>query len=275
MKVLRLTIVPVMETLDNFRIDKRLTADPFFGSAFFMFACLSVYMLVVLKLGPQFMKNRKPYNVDHIMRLYNVMQIFLNLFAFYEMTRYSYWRSDFNLLCEGYNPQDVRPATMGLTRPIKLYLISKYLDFFDTFFFLLRKKFNQITFLHVYHHILMVSATHSYGSQLFASHFTSTGVVNSFIHVIMYTYYLVASLKPNINLNKWKKMVTQLQLLQFGLLAIHYGLPLFFSNQCNVSIPWLWVAFLNNACIMGLFSNFYYKTYIRARSKQHSVEKAQ
>lgn len=35
------------------------------------------------------------------------------------------------------------------------YYFSKLLEFCDTFFFILRKKNNQLTFLHTYHHSTM------------------------------------------------------------------------------------------------------------------------
>ena len=35
------------------------------------------------------------------------------------------------------------------------YYFSKFIDFFDTLFFILRKKTKQVTFLHVYHHTTM------------------------------------------------------------------------------------------------------------------------
>lgn len=35
------------------------------------------------------------------------------------------------------------------------YFISKGVEYLDTVFFILRKKFNQISFLHVYHHCTM------------------------------------------------------------------------------------------------------------------------
>lgn len=35
------------------------------------------------------------------------------------------------------------------------YFVSKGIEYLDTVFFILRKKFNQVTFLHVYHHCTM------------------------------------------------------------------------------------------------------------------------
>jgi len=40
-----------------------------------------------------------------------------------------------------------------------LYFLLKLLDLVDTIFFVLRKKQNQVTFLHVYHHVGMAIAT--------------------------------------------------------------------------------------------------------------------
>jgi hypothetical protein len=33
-----------------------------------------------------------------------------------------------------------------------LFYISKFVELLDTVFFIMRKKFNQVTFLHVFHH---------------------------------------------------------------------------------------------------------------------------
>jgi elongation of very long chain fatty acids protein 4 len=35
------------------------------------------------------------------------------------------------------------------------YFVSKGVEYLDTVFFILRKKFNQVSFLHVYHHSIM------------------------------------------------------------------------------------------------------------------------
>lgn len=37
------------------------------------------------------------------------------------------------------------------------YYFSKLIEFMDTFFFILRKNYHQITFLHVYHHFTMLN----------------------------------------------------------------------------------------------------------------------
>lgn len=42
-----------------------------------------------------------------------------------------------------------------LAAAVWLFYFSKLIEFLDTFFFILRKKDNQVTFLHVYHHVTM------------------------------------------------------------------------------------------------------------------------
>ncbi|XP_005189659.2 elongation of very long chain fatty acids protein AAEL008004 [Musca domestica] len=231
-----------------------------------MVATILLYNFSILKVGPRFMKNRKPYKVEVYMKIYNIVQILINAMVFYEFLRYAVFAPDYSLKCEAYDPNDRRERTMKLVRPVVLYYISKNLDILDTVFFLLRKKYNQISFLHLYHHSIMIFGTYMYLSQMFASHVTSTGILNSFIHVVMYTYYLIAATKPKIDLTPWKKILTSMQLIQFVLLGIHFSLPLMFFT-CRVTVFWTWVAFLQNLFMIAMFSHFYYRTYIRKPRK--------
>ena len=86
-------------------------------------------------------------------------------------------------------------------------------------FFILRKKHAQISFLHVYHHIMILMvgwmgtkyyppATYPGGPCLLF------GLVNCFVHMFMYYYYLRSVTRgPNLNSMTWKKYVTVLQLV--------------------------------------------------------------
>ncbi|XP_073820676.1 very long chain fatty acid elongase AAEL008004-like, partial [Musca autumnalis] len=189
---------------------ERITTHPVLGSPWLMFASILFYLFLILVVGKKFMENRKPFKVEKFMQLYNIVQISLNAFIFYEIVRYTIMRSDYSLKCEPYNPHDRRPATMRLVRPGVLYYVSKYLDFFDTVFFVLRKKHNQMTFLHLYHHSMILMAIF-FGT----SHATLAGILNSFVHVVMYSYYLIAATKPKIDLTPLKKILTSMQLIQF------------------------------------------------------------
>ncbi|XP_073820613.1 very long chain fatty acid elongase 7-like isoform X1 [Musca autumnalis] len=268
MKFLRLVKENTIDgVLEGLRIDKRVTTHPIFSGPFFMIFTVSLYLYIVRKWGPKFMKGRNPYNVDAIMKLYNVMQIVLNAFIFYESLRYSYWRSDFSFTCRGFDPNDMNPLTLKGARPALLYYVAKYLDLFDTIFFLLRKKFNQISFLHVYHHAFMIFGTHWGLSVTFASHLSLIVVLNSLVHVVMYTYYLLAAMKLNIDLTPWKKRMTIMQLLQFVTLLVHQILP-FIHNPCNMHYLPLIFGLSQSVMMLVLFSNFYYKSYICTDKKR-------
>ncbi|KAI8128138.1 Elongation of very long chain fatty acids protein 4 [Lucilia cuprina] len=164
LKMICNALIAINEVFEN---DKRLSSYPFLGKPWPMLAVVSIYLLAVLKWGPKFMANRNPYKVDGIMKLYNVVQIALNGYIFYEALKYSYLRDDFVMNCQKHDPTDTRPLTMKLARPALLYYFSKYLDLLDTFFFIVRKKNNQITFLHVYHHSLMIMGVYIYCRFLF------------------------------------------------------------------------------------------------------------
>lgn len=144
---------------------------------------------------------------------------------------------------------------------IYLFYMSKYYEFFDTFILYLNNK--KPIFLQKYHHIGAVVCWHlSYTYRVDAIWIPS--LVNSFIHTIMYTYYLGSLLKIN-QLKFIKKYITSLQLTQFILTppftSIIY-LPI--ENQVGRMMIYIFNAY--TAGLIILFSQFYYNTYIKVKS---------
>lgn len=102
------------------------------------------------------------------------------------------------------------------------YFIAKHLDLLDTVFFVLRKKGNQITFLHLYHHTAMVSWTWLHFMYHPTDHFVVVGLLNSFVHVLMYAYYGISSMGPEYaKYVWWKKHLTKVQLVSPLVLRIN------------------------------------------------------
>lgn len=94
------------------------------------------------------------------------------------------------------------------------YFLLKVADLLDTVFFVLRKKQNQISFLHLYHHTGMVLLTWNAAKFLPGGHSIFTGFLNSIVHVVMYGYYLVSAFNPEYKNNIWwKKYITQMQIV--------------------------------------------------------------
>jgi len=57
---------------------------------------LTVYLLFVVKLGPNMMKDREPFNIKHIMMIYNLVQTLYNIFIVSEASSiYFYFYASF------------------------------------------------------------------------------------------------------------------------------------------------------------------------------------
>ncbi|XP_058834326.1 elongation of very long chain fatty acids protein 7-like [Topomyia yanbarensis] len=232
-------------------------------------AILAFYLMFVLKWGPKLMENRKPVKLDNIIKVYNIVQVFLCLFLFVEGWRLGYLRG-YNVLCQpvDYSNNEV---PIAIARRVHIYFLVKVIDLLDTVFFVLRKKQNQVSFLHVYHHTGMVMLSWS-GVKWFAGgHGVFMGFLNSFVHVVMYYYYFLTSVSPKYKGNVWwKKHITQLQIIQFGLIFLQWFV-LAFQPNCDFPKWPLFVLLPQNLFMFALFLDFYYQAYI----KKKPVEKVE
>ena len=126
---------------------------------------------------------------------------------------------------------------------------------------ILRKKNNQVSFLHCYHHILLIWAwflvckVESGGDVFFGAS------INSIIHVIMYGYYTLALVGIPC---PWKKWITNCQMLQFCLCIVHA----LYSASCG-KLPWILPAsqIFVMVNMLILFGDFYRKSYLSNKNK--------
>ncbi|XP_055636676.1 elongation of very long chain fatty acids protein AAEL008004-like [Toxorhynchites rutilus septentrionalis] len=244
--------------------DPRVEHFPLLGSPWPVLFVILVYLKFVNDWGQKLMEHRKPFSLKTVMNIYNGVQILFNLYIGMVGTLNSYFAEDYSWLCEPIN-QKVTPSRNRLIFVTYLYFLSKIIDLLDTVFFILRKKNNQITFLHTYHHAGMVAATYIFTKFICGSHATLLGLINSFVHVIMYFYYFLTSFRPELkNSFWWKKHITQVQLFQFMILMVHFGLPLLFG-YCNYPTFLLFIGFSQNLFMFTLFADFYVKAYIKTR----------
>lgn len=152
------------------------------------------------------------------------------------------------------------------------YMLVKFLDLFDTIFFVLRKRTRQISFLHVYHHVAILIGSYvavSWAPGIFRFFFNFFlkalffkknswatrkcapnckmqtlfftgghpwlfGLLNCFVHVVMYSYYFGSIYSPKLKTNFFiKRSITQLQIVSsFGILLIRLN---FFSTFFQIS----------------------------------------
>ena len=159
----------------------------------------------------------------------------------------------------------IQPGNSLVVLSLQLYWISKIVELLDTVFMLLRHRKRQITFLHVFHHSSMLLLSDY-------SYFLSTwppiaivGVLNSFVHIVMYGYYAMTAWHP-MEAYTWKKCITQLQMIQFliGIVIGTYGYLTL--GYCVYSIVYPMSMF-------ALFSNYYYHAYINPKPKKTMQKK--
>lgn len=93
------------------------------------------------------------------------------------------------------------------------YFLSKVSEVLDTVFFILRKKYNQVTFLHVYHHAMMIVT--SWGILKYEPTYPTIFIrnINSWVHMVMYTYYGLSVFPSLGKYLWWKKYITSMQLV--------------------------------------------------------------
>jgi GNS1/SUR4 family. len=143
---------------------------------------------------------------------------------------------------------------------LKFQILTHTFSFSLQVFFVLRKKHNQITFLHMYHHTVMPMVSWGAAKYYPGGHGTFIGTINSFVHVIMYTYYALAALGDQWQKYLWwKKYITTLQLLQFCIAFIHSSQLLF--TDCGYPRWSVYFTLPNAIFFYYLFSDFYNKAY--------------
>jgi elongation of very long chain fatty acids protein 4 len=82
---------------------------------------------------------------------------------------------------------------LQLTRSLWYYFLLKIWDLVETGIFVLRKKNNQVSGLHLYHHVSTLSLMWIVMRYYAIAPVLILSITNSLIHVIMYMYYFLAA----------------------------------------------------------------------------------
>ncbi|XP_075022325.1 very long chain fatty acid elongase 4-like [Calonectris borealis] len=227
---------------------------------------LFAFYLLVVALGPFYMRKRKLLKLRGLLIAYNLAMMTLSSYMFYEFLVTSIL-DNYSYLCQ---PVDYSQSELGMRQMARVcwwFFFSKVIELLDTVFFILRKKQEQVTFLHVYHHGTMLfnwwsGVKYVPGGQAFF-----IGMLNSFVHIFMYGYYALASLGPQMHRYLWwKRYLTIMQLCQFVAIAAHSSYNLFtecpFPDGFNIAV------FLYILSLIALFLHFYYRTYTRGKQEK-------
>lgn len=227
------------------------------------------YIYFSISAGPRYMRDRKPYNLKNTLIVYNFVQVLLSIYLVYEGLMAG-WLYDYSFSCQ---PVDYSndPKSLRMARAVYGYFLCKLIELLDTVFFIFRKKQRQVTFLHVYHHALMPWCAWIGVRFVAGGHSTLLGLINSFIHIIMYTYYMLAALGPQMQPYLWwKKYLTLMQIVQFMIILVHHAQVMF--NGCNFPKPLSMLLIINSVIFLYLFGSFYVTSYMRRRKLEKTNE---
>jgi len=231
------------------------------------FVCLS-YAYFSKVLGPAIMENRKPFNLRKLLVVYNLLQTLFSAWIFYEYLMSGWW-GDYSLRCQ---PVDYSysPMALRMCATCWWYYFSKFTEFFDTLFFILRKKNEHVSTLHVIHHGVMPMSVWFGVKFAPGGHSTFFALLNTFVHIVMYCYYMVAALGPKYQKYIWwKKYLTTMQMIQFVMIMTHQFQLLF--RECDYPKGFMvWIG-LHGVLFLFLFSDFYKTRYTGNESKPNGA----
>jgi len=252
---------PDPRTTSRLLLDTSPTIPVLIGLLYVFFSCV---------WGPRLMRDRTPAKLSNVLLIYNSFQILLSFTIFLEVARYG-WFSHYSWRCQG-RGEGTDEASMRVARAAHWFYLSKIIDLLDTIFFVARGKFNQVSTLHVTHHSSMVVSTWLVAVYSPGGHPTMTIMLNSFVHTIMYSYYLLAALGPRVRpFLWWKRYLTQLQLVQFLGIFLHMAQLVVFPCP---DVPRSMVTFVivNVMLFIVLFIKFYLDSYIKNKPSSASVK---
>jgi elongation of very long chain fatty acids protein 4 len=276
------TVVDVHDYLMGLS-DPRVANWPLMSSPLPTLAITLLYLWFVMR-GPAWMQKRKPWDVRPLILVYNAAVAGLNLYIGVELFLTSR-QLDFSWTCEPVdytnNPLALRVASAlwcvhimhgytcrsqkNISTISRWYYASKLFEMLDSAFFVLRKKPEQLTFLHIYHHSTMfclwwIGVKYVAGGSSFLG-----AMFNCYVHVLMYVYYFLSAIGPEMRKRLWwKKYLTIIQMAQF-VFALIMGIN---AIRVGCDFP-MWMQYSANAYMVSflvLFSRYFLREYGTAKA---------
>ncbi|XP_016453718.1 uncharacterized protein LOC107778053 [Nicotiana tabacum] len=142
-----------------------------------------------------------------------------------------------------------------------VFYLSKILEFIDTLLIILSSsRSRRLSFLHVYHHAMVPLLC--YMTIKNSQSMLHIGVItNASVHVLMYAYYFLSAIGKR---PWWKKLVTDVQIVQFMFCFVCLGAVIYYHLTSEFGCSGIGVWFFTisfNVSLLALFLNFHFKTY--------------
>lgn len=144
---------------------------------FQIFAILALYLYEIYIFIPEYMSDKKPYSLKRVIQAYNIFQVVACIILIHGVSRTVQFGIKLMIKCEkqivtsgwssgeiqiiGCYPPDytINERSVRMAKYIWYTMLLKMTELIETLFFALRKKNNQISFLHVYHHVTTLIAS--------------------------------------------------------------------------------------------------------------------
>ena len=207
--------------------------------------------------------------LNYIVVLHNIFLCLLSVYMSIETLLAAYetfgWKTNFRLFCNSMDLSftssssssviEFTPAGQRLANVIYIHYLSKFYEYIDTFIMLYKGNYRQVSFLHVYHHVMTgfpiwyLNLKYNPGAECWLCCF-----LNSLVHVFMYAHYALTALK-------WSRLpklyITLFQIIQFGIYLIQSTYLII--NDCYRPMISVWSLFFNSVLFITLFIQFYRK----------------
>lgn len=222
---------------------------------------------MMIYFGQKIMKNRQPFSLNVALQVWNLLLCVLSVGMFSGMffPVLYFWKVNgfYELIC-------MPNGELYYGFPffcIWLFALSKYLELIDTLFIILRKR--HLNFLHWYHHTTVLAYTW-FSLVVMTPPGALFGVVNTFVHSIMYFYFYLTSIGKRPS---WGRLVTLIQLTQMlvGITISSVWTYYFVTGTlCPMDHPYQYMifTFLLYASYFALFLHFYLNRYSTAPTKR-------
>merc|ERR1712137_685391 len=176
-----LSLRNIVDSYNDLMINKRdPRVDNWFlmSSPFYTLGICACYIYFVKSLGPRLMRDREPMDLKKTIIAYNFVQVVASIYLIYKGLIHA-WLWKYSLKCQPVDYSD-DPDEVAVAHMCWWYFFCKLTEFLDTVFFVLRKKNDQITNLHVIHHSVMPAACWWGVKFTPGGHGTFFGMLNTF-----------------------------------------------------------------------------------------------
>ncbi|CAH1396843.1 unnamed protein product [Nezara viridula] len=233
-----------------------------------LFFILVAY-IAFIKYGTLYMKNKQPFPLMIPMLIYNIVQLLMNLHLFYMsylllgLRVFSFWSDECYPVTAANLVVNVKDEILIITY---FCTVNKIFDLCETVFYVLMKKREKVTTLHVYHHIstltlailmdrldsreeilMKILAINTIGNSVMQLHFLLTGINLTYQKLIFMKKFVTVTLTVEVTMS----------LIMVVRLLLYCNVPLFFT------IIWM----IHLTTLIVLFVKHYNTAYIKNRNQ--------